>query len=232
MHVLRTGRPGAVGPLAFRSVPTATTPDQRARSADRLFWVGAAALVLGLVVVLVAVLTPSDLFVVVGGMVPRWWPVELVLVVGGLGLLLASVCRRSPNPTDTVGPRPLMPTRVLRWVTGLLVTALVGLSVVGLGVVGLVRSGTAYHVLAPQSVAGCRVVVAERSFLLAGSGTVYVLPAGRLVPAAVGSYVADDGYRPISGGTFRVEWAGETARLTLWGEPGRNVGYDESSLCE
>lgn len=75
------------------------------------------------------------------------------------------------------------------------------------------------RVLDPASDDGCRVVVVEGF----SGGTIQVLPAGAIRPIPVGSYSSDDGYGPIFGGTFRLTWAGQTAHLTLEGEPNRAV---------
>lgn len=83
-----------------------------------------------------------------------------------------------------------------------------------------------YYVLEPASASGCRVVADERSFLLLGSGVIHALPAGAILTHQVSDYVADDGYRPFSLGTYQLTWNGDDAVLIASG--GENTPVDPS----
>jgi hypothetical protein len=78
-------------------------------------------------------------------------------------------------------------------------------------------SGSTSAVLAPARANGCRVVVEEHSFLMGGSGSVFVLPAGAVVARRVSRYSTDDGYRPVEAGSFALSWAGERGHLEVSG---------------
>lgn len=161
---------------------------------------------------------------VLGGYVARWSHAETLLVLLGLGAWGASaLARREPAPDGRGAAR--------RWAVGLGVTGLALVAVAGWGLVALLDSGTSYHLLDPASAQGCRVVVAEHSVLMMGSGTVYALEPGQTVASPVDSFTADDGYTPISHGTYTFGWDGETAELHVWGETHRPVAYDAWVSC-
>lgn len=84
------------------------------------------------------------------------------------------------------------------------------------------------RVLDPASAGGCRVAVLQGL----GSGTIAVLPPGRIRPEEVGSYRADDAYTPISHGTFALTWDGETAHLELRGTEHAQVWEDGGGRIE
>jgi hypothetical protein len=60
-------------------------------------------------------------------------------------------------------------------------------------------------------------VVEEHSFLMGGSGAVFVLPADGVVARRVSRYSTDDGYRPVDAGSFTLTWAGERGHLEVSG---------------
>ena len=166
--------------------------------------------------------------VVVAGFVPRRWHAVGAVMVIGFGLLVSAALVR----VDSDDRLPELPRRPLlaRVVTGAVATLAVLASATGFAVVSLSDAVTTFHVLAPSSDTGCRVVVGENSSLLQGSGRVYVLPSGAHRPRLLASYGADDGYRPISMGTYRLRWDAESAHLTLWGTRDRPVDYDALPL--
>lgn len=167
--------------------------------------------------------------VVVAGFVPRRWHAVGAVMLVGFGLLVSAALVRAASD-DRVAEAPRRP--LLRRVAAGAVTTLAVLgSATGFAVVSLSDAVTTFHVLEPASDTGCRVVVAENSLLLMGSGAVYVLPSGTHRPHLKASYVADDGYRPISAGTYRLRWDASTAHLTLWGTQDQPiVDYDAPPL--
>lgn len=171
-----------------------------------LWWSGCAVLAL---VALVTVLWEAGDVVVLGDVVPRRWAVTAGLFAVGAALLSASAMVSRGASAAFGGLR--------RAATGVVTVALLGAASVCCVGVGLVDATSNWAVLQPGSAQGCRVVVEERSFLLLGSGVVHVLPPGERRPRPVASYVADDGYRPVTVGTWSLRWDEETAHLRLWG---------------
>ncbi len=153
--------------------------------------------------------SPARLVVVDGHVLRPWLPVLALLVVAGVAALVA---RRAP------GPHPR--SRALR-----VAVAFVGLSVAlfGLAACTLRDLGTSYLVLSPTSESGCRVVVEETSFLMAGSGQIHLLPKRSLITRPAERYVADDGGTPFTNGSFELTWDGPTAVVQVWGRPGDPV---------
>ncbi|GAA2498278.1 hypothetical protein [Terrabacter carboxydivorans] len=96
----------------------------------------------------------------------------------------------------------------------------VGLLVVGAGAATAFSwafdSGST-SVVDPSSAGGCRVVVQEQSFLMGGSGAVFVLPAHGVVARRVSRYSTDDGYRPVEAGSSALTWTGERGHLEVLG---------------
>lgn len=196
---------------------------RRAHGARALGWLGVGLLVS--TVVVAAAARGLDGPVVLAGVVPRRWHVVGVLLAAALvALAAAALARLSAEP----GVRP---SRARRWASGVGVAVLSCAAVGSFGVVGLTDAITTYHVLSPASPGGCRIVVGERALLLLGSGTVYVLPPGERFPRGVAEYGADDGYRPITFGTYRLSWRGEVATLELSGTAHQPVDYDARPLA-
>lgn len=167
--------------------------------------------------------TPTLVF---GDFVPRrWHGLAALLVLAALSLLAAR--RVSPQPPRTRQPaRPLSLAVGAAVATGLLATGAAALT----AAVAVSDSISDYHLLKPASAGGCRVLVEERSALLLGSGTVYLLPAGARVARETNSYSADDGYRPITFGTYSLRWRGETAHLELKGTQHQPVEFDPQPM--
>lgn len=154
----------------------------------------------------------SGLLLVVGGRVVPGWALGGVLLVASLtpGLFRRRVREPAPGPRDA-GRRP-------GWALTLLTvgTALAG----ALG--ALNDLSATYHVLTPDGPGGCRAVARETSFLFAGSGAVYeVGPVG--IGRRVGSWTADDGYRPIASGTYELTWGTDGGVLNVSGRGGDPV---------
>lgn len=145
--------------------------------------------------------------VVVGDAVVRPGPAGVVLLelAGALAAARVALARRT-------GPGPV-PGRPHRARVALLTVAAVGTT--GLSLLADVPAS--YRVLAPPGPDGCRVVVEERSFLMAGGGRVHVLPPYAVLTREVGRYDADDGYRPFTAGSWSLTWRDEAATLHLSG---------------
>jgi hypothetical protein len=79
-----------------------------------------------------------------------------------------------------------------------------------------------YTVLRPDGPGFCRVAVQESSFLFAGRGNVYAVGFAGL-GREVGSWTADDGYRPIAAGSYELHWDDEGAVLSVYGDGGNPV---------
>lgn len=164
---------------------------------------------------------------VLGDVVPRpWHPLLVLLALAGASLLAAALLRRR----QLGAPRPAAP----RWLPvgraaciGLLATAAAAATAIASVVDGI----SDFHVLEPASASGCRVVVEERSALLLGSGVVYLLPSGAREAREVASYSADDGYRPVTFGTYSLRWRGDIAHLELHGSRHQPVSYDAEPLA-
>ncbi|MGO4601625.1 hypothetical protein [Terrabacter sp. 2YAF2] len=143
-----------------------------------------------------------------------WAGLALLVLARVLGLVHrrrhASGPDPVPGPSPQGAPRPTPGRRLT-----------VGLLVVGAGVATAFSwafdTGSTSVVVNPSSAGGCRVVVQERSFLLSGSGAVFVLPAHGVVARRVSRYSTDDGYRPVAAGSFTLTWAGERGHLEVSG---------------
>jgi hypothetical protein len=136
------------------------------------------------------------------------------LLVGLLSRVLAVVDRRrgrGRSVPDAEGARRARSGRRLA-----VVLLVVGAGA-GAAVSWALDSGSTSAVLAPASASGCRVVVQEHAFLMGGSGSVFVLPAGAVVARRVSRYSTDDGYRPVEAGSFALSWAGERGHLEVSG---------------
>ncbi|WP_148710282.1 hypothetical protein [Streptomyces sp. 3211.6] len=81
--------------------------------------------------------------------------------------------------------------------------------------------GAEYYVLHPTGPDGCTAVVRETSFLVLGSGDVYAIGASHIGWRPSGSWIADDGHRPIAAGTYELGWHEDGGgSLTVHGTPG------------
>ncbi len=137
----------------------------------------------------------GGVLVVVGSTVVPTWAAAPALLLAGTAVRLGLRASRVPTPSPEGRWRWSLPTvTACAWV-------LVPLTAVANGF-----GGPTYVVVEPAGSGGCRAVVAESSFFLTGSGTVHV--AGRWGPFApeVGSYSTDDGFQPVSTGSYSVTW--------------------------
>lgn len=148
------------------------------------------------------------LLLVVGRVIPSW-AVSGALLLLALVLMGVAAVRHRPEDVRKTGRRVALPP----FLRGLAVVV----AVLGSAFGALGDLGAEYHVLHPTGPHGCRAVVRETSFLLAGSGDVYAVGRTGIAWRPVGSWWADDGYRPIAEGTYELRWGPESGSLTLSG---------------
>ncbi|MDG4803393.1 hypothetical protein [Micromonospora sp. WMMD980] len=79
-----------------------------------------------------------------------------------------------------------------------------------------------YRVLEPVGPDGCRAVARQMSFLFAGSGEVYAVPATG-IGWRVSSWTADDGGTPITDHAYELKWSDDGGSLILHGDVGQPV---------
>ncbi|WP_433789204.1 hypothetical protein [Actinoplanes sp. CA-252034] len=136
-------------------------------------------------------------------MVPGW--------ASGAALLGAALVARRAEPTSTGRDR-------WRWALG-------SLTAVGCLLSGGTDVFATYHLLDPAGPGGCRAFARETAILFAGGGEVYtgyaVGPVG--VAWEGSSWTADDGYRPIAAGTYRLTWGLGGGSLVVEGTGGNPV---------
>lgn len=151
------------------------------------------------------------LLVILGQVIPGW-AVSAALLVVSL-VLMRVVVRSTTEPSR----RPAR-ARVLR---GLLVAA-AGLGC-AVGVLDDLGSSSDYRVLEPTGPNGCTAVVRETSFLKIGNGEVYAVGPVGIAMWRSGSWVVDDGYRPIAEGTYDLRWGRDGGTLAIRGTEGDPV---------
>lgn len=142
---------------------------------------------------------------VIGDWIPTWSTVQISLAGIGAASLIGAVFVAPSSPPQHGFVHRLTFTAVLT------VAVLVSMLAVELG-------SSRYSVLSEQSDGGCRVVVREYSFLLAGRGTVGIVQPGSVTAQWLGRYGSDDGFMPFSAGSYKLEWSGKTADLKISGE--------------
>ncbi len=71
--------------------------------------------------------------------------------------------------------------------------------------------------LRPTGPGGCTAVVRETSFLVIGDGEAYAVGRTGLALGEAGSWVVDDGYRPVAAGTYKLEWERDGGLLVVSG---------------
>lgn len=103
-----------------------------------------------------------------------------------------------------VGRRTGSPRRVVQIWVGLLCLCLVGVHLMWTMV-----QATSYHLLKPIGPGGCRVVVRESSFLMAGGGEVGVVGRWGGPAPMIARYSVDDGGRPIEHGDYTLTWGAD-----------------------
>lgn len=183
---------GSVGTVAWVSTPGPELAAVASPWARRSWAAVYALLALALVWVL---LSWAGVLVVVRSTVVPVWAAAPALLLAGTAVRVGLGAFRVSRPALQGWWRWLLPTvTACAWVLVPLTAAANGFG------------GPSYVVAEPAGSGGCRAVVAESSFLFAGSGTVHV--AGGWGPFApqVGSYRTDDGFRPVSTGSYSVSW--------------------------
>lgn len=137
---------------------------------------------------------PGILIVVGSHVVSTWAAAPALLAVGTAARLVLSRARI---------PRPSLPHW---WRGALMASTWCAWMLVPLGAAWQLVGSPSYTVARHRGAVECRVVVVESSFLFAGAGTVYV--AGGWSPFAqrVGSYITDDGARPVRDDGLDVTW--------------------------
>ncbi|MFE9472562.1 hypothetical protein ACFY7F_22610 [Streptomyces griseofuscus] len=142
---------------------------------------------------LAAVASWSSTLLVVRGQVVPGWGVSAVLL--GLAVVLRWGLHRVGGSARS--RRVRVGSRVL-----------IGVAVFGTvwGAVDDLVSDARYFVLRPVGPGGCTAVVRETSFLVIGNGEAYAVGRTGLALGAAGSWTVDDGYRPVAGGTYTLDW--------------------------
>ncbi|MER6206853.1 hypothetical protein [Streptomyces sp. NPDC001642] len=154
----------------------------------------------------------SDLLLVVGGRVVPGWGVSAVLFA--LALLLWRSFVRAGRRSEAVLLSVVRPGW-LRPVTVLLIVAAV--SGIAWGALDDLISDARYYVLRPTGPGGCTAVVRETSFLVIGDGEAYAVGRTGLALGEAGSWVVDDGYRPVAAGTYELDWERDGGLLVISG---------------
>ncbi|GAA0315384.1 hypothetical protein GCM10010302_63180 [Streptomyces polychromogenes] len=143
----------------------------------------------------------SDLVLLVSGTVVPGWALCVVLLCAAV--VLAGVrAVRVRFATGRTGAAPSRPV-ALRVVRGVALVAAALSCAAG----ALDELGAEYYVLNPTGPGGCTAVVRETSFLVIGSGDVYAIGPSRIGWRPSGSWIADDGYRPVAGGAYELNWS-------------------------
>ncbi len=159
---------------------------------------------------LAVVLSWLEWVLVVEDRVVPGWALGAALLVVALVLLWLPRSAGAPAADETSGARRAIPRRARAVTTGLAVVSL------GLAAVGDLFGGAQYQVLPSGSADECRVVTRETSFLMAGSGDVYVV-RNLGVGQRTGTWVTDDGYRPVRAGTYDLALGPHGGTLTVRG---------------
>jgi hypothetical protein len=154
----------------------------------------------------------SSLLVVVRGhVVPGWGVSAGVLVVALVLRWVLGGVRRSAGGGA-------VPSKRAGWVRPgnrlLIGTAVLGIA---WGAVADLVSEADYHVLHPAGPGGCTVVVRETSFLMISNDEAYAVGPLGLALGRSGSWVIDDGYRPIDAGTYALDWGRDGGLLRISG---------------
>jgi hypothetical protein len=145
------------------------------------------------------------LLLVIGGTVLTFWAVSGMLLVASMTLRLIS----SRAARGSAVPPLAAHVRLLRSIvtSGVCLTCLVG---------AFSDLGASYRVLDPPAANGCRAVVREFSFLMAGRGDVYAVRFGGIGLRA-SSWSTDDGCEPVARGSYTLDWDGNDGVLNLIG---------------
>ncbi|MFF4371730.1 hypothetical protein [Streptomyces sp. NPDC001594] len=145
----------------------------------------------------------SDMLLLVSGSVVPGWALCVALLCAAGVLVGVRAVRFRPG-----APRRSLAMGLVR---GVAITA-AGLSCAA---GALDELGAKYYVLHPTGPNGCTAVVRETSFLVLGSGDVYAVGPSRIGWRPSGSWMADDGHRPITAGTYELHWNEREGHGTL-----------------
>ncbi|MFJ9242420.1 hypothetical protein [Streptomyces sp. NPDC101776] len=161
----------------------------------------------------------SDLLLVVRGHVVPGWVLSGVLVV--LALVLWGTFYRAARRAEAAR---LPGARRAGWVPPLS-ALLIGVAAFGVAwkAVDDLGSDARYYVLRPTGPGGCTAVVRETSFLMIGNGEAYAVGRTGMAWGEAGSWVVDDGYRPVAGGTYELSWERDGGVLRVSGTTGNPV---------
>lgn len=141
------------------------------------------------------VLSWAGVLVVVGSTVIPVWAAAPALVLAGTAARVGLGAYRAPRPGPECWWRWALPAgTAAAWVLVPLTAAVDGFG------------GPSYVVTEPAGSGGCRAVVVETSFLFAGSGTVHVVGGWGPFAPQVSRYATDDGFRPMTTGSYSVSW--------------------------
>lgn len=150
----------------------------------------------------------SDLVLLVSGSVVPGWALCVVLLCAAAVLSGVRAVRVRSGAGRTGMPSRPLPVRAVRGV------ALVA-AVLSCAAGALDELGAEYYVLHPTGPGGCTAVVRETSFLVIGSGDVYAIGPSHIGWGPSGSWIADDGYRPVARGAYELRWNGRGGRGTI-----------------
>ncbi|MEU8438672.1 hypothetical protein AB0F18_38475 [Streptomyces sp. NPDC029216] len=158
----------------------------------------------------------SDLVLLVSGTVVSGWELCVVLlcVAVVVGIVRAVRVRSTASTAAPSRPVPMSLARGVAIVAAALSCAAGALD----------ELGAEYYVLDPAGPGGCTAVVRETSFLVIGSGDVYAVGPSHIGWRPSGSWIADDGHRPIGAGTYELRWSEAAGRgghgtLSVHGTP-------------
>ncbi|SCG59078.1 hypothetical protein [Micromonospora humi] len=151
--------------------------------------------------------------VVAGRVVPTWLVSGALLLTPLVITPFWHLVDRWARVPDDVGRS----VRIRRVLTLLTVLAWLG---TGLGL--LDDLSATYRVLEPGGPDGCRAVARQTSFLFAGGGEVYAVPATG-IGWQVSTWTADDGGTPITDHAYELRWSDDGGSLILHGDVGQPV---------
>ena len=155
----------------------------------------------------------SDPLLVVRGHVVPGWGVSGVLLV--LAFVVWRTCLQAARRAEAARRLGARAT----WWVGLVSRVLIVVAAFGVvgGAVADLALEARYYVLRPTGPGGCTAVVRETSFLMIGNGEAYAVGRTGLAWGEAGSWVVDDGYRPVAGGTYEVKWEQDGGLLLING---------------
>lgn len=162
---------------------------------------------------------------IVGEWFPSLWDLEIAAIAAGIAAIVVASGLSPPSANRR--------WRVARIISISALTILVVLSVPVTAIAaGLLHSKPS--VLPEPSDGGCRILVIERSFLLAGGGSVGIVQPGSVVVDWVRGYTADNGFMPFSAGAYDLRWNGRTADLDIEGSSATPVWWttDGPLICD